>query len=72
MENKNINNDTKTQKEFKICNICGCTIKHPNNFKRHLRSKRHNEVDYRNNNRFELERIFKEIKECKYSNTFKV
>ena len=57
MENKNINNDTKTQKEFRMCNICGCKIKHPNNFKRHLNSRRHKEVDYINNNRFEIERI---------------
>ena len=57
MDNKIIYKDTKTQKVFKLCNICGCKIKHPNNFKRHLNSKRHNEVDYINNNRFEIDKI---------------
>ena len=57
MINENIYKDIKTPKAFKLCNICGCKIKHPNNFKRHLNSRRHNEVDYINNNRFEIERI---------------
>jgi hypothetical protein len=57
MINENIYKDIKTPKVFKMCNICGCKIKHPNNFKRHLNSRRHNEVDYINNNRFEIERI---------------
>ena len=57
MISENIYKDIKTPKVFKLCNICGCKIKHPNNFKRHLNSRRHNEVDYINNNRFEIERI---------------
>ena len=57
MINENIYKDTSTQKVFKMCSICGCKINHPNNFKRHLRSRRHNEVDYINNIRFEIERI---------------
>ena len=57
MISENIYKDIKTPKVFKMCHICGCKIKHPNNFKRHLNSRRHNEVDYINNNRFEIERI---------------
>jgi hypothetical protein len=57
MDNENIYKDIKTQKVFKMCNVCGCKIKHPNNFNRHLKTRRHNEVDYINNNRFEIERI---------------
>ena len=57
MISETIYKDTETKKVFKMCNICGCTIKHPNNFKRHLKSRRHNEVYYINNNRFEIERI---------------
>ena len=57
MINENICKDIKTQKIFKLCNVCGCKTKHPNKFKRHLNSRRHNEVDYVNNNRFEIERI---------------
>ena len=57
MISDNIYKDTKTQKEFKMCNICGCVIKQASNFSRHLKSKRHNEVDYINNNRFEIEKI---------------
>jgi hypothetical protein len=40
-----------------MCHICGCKIAHLNNFARHLKSRRHKEVDYINNNRFEIERI---------------
>ena len=57
MINENICKDIKTPKVFKLCNVCGCKIKHSNNFKRHLNSRRHKEVDYINNNRFEIERI---------------
>ena len=57
MTSESIYKDIVTPKVFKMCNICGCKIKHPRNFERHLKSRRHNEVDYINNNRFEIERI---------------
>ena len=57
MINENICKDIKTPTVFNLCNICCCKIKHSNNFKRHLNSRRHKEVDYINNNRFEIERI---------------
>ena len=57
MINENIRKDIKTPKVFKMCNVCGCKIKHPNNFNRHLKTRRHNDVDYIDSNRFEIDRI---------------
>ena len=57
MISENIYNDGKISKVYKLCHICGCKIAHLNNFARHLKSKRHKEVDYINNNRFEIQRI---------------
>jgi hypothetical protein len=57
MISENICNDGKAPKVYKMCHICGCKIAHLNNFARHLKSRRHKEVDYINNIRFEIERI---------------
>ena len=54
MDHKHIYKDIKIQRRFKICNVCGCKIKHPDNFSRHLKTRRHNEVDYIDNNLFIL------------------
>jgi len=47
-----INKDVEKKNYFKMCNICGCK-QYSNNFARHLRSKRHKEVDYANQ-KFEM------------------
>ena len=53
----------KTQRVLTMCNICGCKIKHLNNFNRHLKARRQNEVDYINNNRFATDIIKPKIEE---------
>lgn len=48
-----IDKDDKVKNKFKICQICGCR-QYVNNFTRHRKSKRHQEVDYINNQCFEI------------------
>ena len=56
MDSKVAVEDEKLKRNHEICNVCGsCYDK--SNRARHLKSKRHNEVDYINNNRFEIQRI---------------
>ena len=55
-KNKIISKDVEYEYSFKVCPICGCR-QYTNNFARHVRSKRHRQVDYVNNNRFEITKI---------------
>ena len=48
--------DVEPENKFKICQVCGCR-QYVNNYARHMRSKRHQQVDYVNNTRFEIIKI---------------
>lgn len=53
---ENIVKDGKRQYATRVCNVCGCR-QYANNFARHLRTKKHQEVDYANNQKFEITRV---------------
>ena len=55
MEIKHVNNEEKINKKFRICNICG-SRQHTSNFARHLKCKKHKDVDYVTNLKFEIVR----------------
>ena len=48
----NIFKDVERKNYFRVCSTCGCK-QYSNNFARHLRSKKHKEVDYANQ-KFEI------------------
>jgi hypothetical protein len=60
--NLNYMNTEKIQKDetkkyiFRICNTCGCK-QYNNNYARHLKTKKHKEVDYINNKIFDVQKI---------------
>ena len=47
-----INKDVEKKRYFKTCSICGCK-QYSNNFARHLKTKKHREVDHANQ-KFEI------------------
>ena len=52
--NCNLNKEAQSQYKLKTCNLCGCSL-HSKNFARHLKSKKHRDVDYAYN-KFEVEK----------------
>ena len=46
--------EAKTQYRLNACNLCGCSLQ-SKNFSRHLKSKKHKDVDYAYN-KFEVEK----------------
>ena len=53
MENKIIVKDAKPKRVFRTCSVCGCT-QYINNYARHLKTNKHKQVDYANNQKFEI------------------
>ena len=56
MDLENIQKDETKKYIFRICQTCGCKL-HSHNFSRHLRTKKHKEVDYINNKIFNVQKI---------------
>ena len=55
-KNENIVKDAGDEHKYKICQSCGCK-QYVNNYARHIRTKKHQQVDYINNTRFEIVKV---------------
>ena len=56
MNTEKIQKDEIKKYIFRICNTCGCK-QYNNNHARHLKTKKHKEVDYINNKIFDVQKI---------------
>ena len=54
MDKNNLDKEVKVQSKLKTCNLCGCNLQ-SKNFARHLKTKKHKDVD-RAYNKFEMEK----------------
>jgi hypothetical protein len=53
--NTNLNNRDE-KPNYELCNVCGSYYNKANRA-RHIKTRKHRDCDYINNNRFEIERI---------------
>ena len=58
--NYNLHKEAKTRCKLKTCTLCGCSL-HSKNFARHLKTKKHKDVDNAYN-KFEIEKYEPQLK----------
>jgi hypothetical protein len=55
MDNKyHLDKEAKAKYKLKACSLCGCSL-HSKNFARHLKTKKHKDVDYAYN-KFDIQK----------------